>query len=267
MNPAIDRYPDITENQIEGMDRTVPAEVEWTTNDFRVHNHPLEVLTEGDGFLIVCKRTQAFPVPQVELKMDSFRDWLDKSKGTLLEETLEEVETVVKRRNDPRGWIVWRSRSMEEHMEIGLKAGVWGFPNKLNPNRLASAQAMKKGDILIFVGPWKKRAEEPGIRGGRINYDQFLRGMVETVSAFPITKSYFSSDEIVWPQRGEETWRHRVGIDSTSVFEGWDVPAGKTVLGPHLPDIFRRVMVGRSDPLEIPEHLVLSLLSGIGRSR
>jgi hypothetical protein len=267
MNPAIDRYPDIIENRIEGLDRTVPAEVEWTTNDFRLHNHPLEVLTDNEGFLIVCKKTQAFPVPQVELQMDSFRDWLDQSKKILLDETLEEIETVVKRRNDPRGWIVWRSRSMDRHMEIGLNAGLWGFPNNLNPNRIASAQAMKKGDILIFVGPWKKGAAEAGIRGGRISYDQFLRGMVETVSAYPITKGYFASDEIVWPPRGDETWKHRVAIDSTPVFEGRDVPAGKALLGSHLPDILRRVMVGRSDPLEIPEHLVLSLLSAIGRAR
>jgi len=91
--------------------------------------------------------------------------------------------------------------------------------------------------------------------------------MVESVSAFPVTKRYFNDDTFVWPPKGDEVWRHRVEIDPTPLFEGRDVPTAKALLGSDLPDIMRRVMVGRSDPLEIPEHLVLSLLSAIGRAR
>jgi hypothetical protein len=120
---------------------------------------------------------------------------------------------------------------------------------------------------LIFVGPWKKRASETGIHGGRISYDQFLRGVVGNISAYPVTQSYFADDKVVWPAKGEEIWRHRVQLDPQPLFERHDVPTSKALLGTHLPDIMRRVMVGRSDPLEIPEHLVLSLLSAIGRAR
>ena len=82
-----------------------------------------------------------------------------------------------------------------------------------------------------------------------------------------MTKGYFADDAIVWPARGEEVWRHRVEIDSRPLFEGHEVSTSKSHLGAHLPDILRRVMVGRSDPLEIPEYLLLSLLSAIGRAR
>src|SRR5437870_5302684 len=142
MNPIIDGYPDIIENRIEGLERSVPAEVEWTTNDFRAHGHDATVLTGNSGFLIVYKRTQAFPTPQVELHMDDFRDWLDRNRRVLLADTPKDIDVVLRRRNDPRGWIVWRSHSMEKHMSIGLKAHLWGFPDNMNPNRLASAQAM-----------------------------------------------------------------------------------------------------------------------------
>lgn len=267
MNPAIDSYPDIIENRIDGFERPVPAEVEWTTNDFRTHGHDASLLTDNSGFLIVYKRTQAFPTPQVELHMDDFRTWLDQSKRILLDDTLEDIDVVLRRRNDPRGWIVWRSHSVEKHINLGLKSGLWGFPNNMNPNRLASAQAIKKGDILIFVGPWKKRIGDASIKGGRIIYEQFLRGLVDSVSAFPVTKGYFTDGTVVWPPKGEEVWRHRVEIDSTPLFQGHNVPTSKALLGSHLPDILRRVMIGRSDPLEIPEHLVLSLLSAIGRAR
>lgn len=267
MNPAIDSYPDIAVNRIEGVERPVPAEVEWTTNDFRLHGHDASLLTDQDGFLIVYKRTQAFPVPQVELHMDQFRDWLDRNHRQLLDDTLGDIETIVRRRNDPRGWIVWRSHSVDRHLEIGLREGLWGFPNLLNPNRLASAQAIKKGDLLIFVGPWKKRPAETGIRGGRVAYDQFLRGVVGNITAFPVTCAYFEDDRIVWPAKGDEVWKHRVAIDPDPIFQGHDISIKKALLGPDLPDILRRVMVGRSDPLEIPEHLVLSLLSAIGRAR
>src|SRR2546426_1991165 len=257
MNPTINRYPDIIENRLEGEDRPVPAEVEWTTNDFRLHDHDLTVLTEAGGFLIVYKRTQAFPTPQVELHLDDFRDWLDKSRQRLLDDTLEDIEVVLKRQNDPRGWIVWRSHSVANHLEIGLKAGLWGFPNNMNPNRLASAQAIKKGDLLIFVGPWKKRTGETAVRGGRISDEQFMRGLVDGILAFPVTKSYFADDTVVWPAKGEEVWRHRVEIDAAPVFEGREVPTSKALLGSHLADVLRRVMIGRSDPLEIPEYLVV----------
>ena len=267
MNPVIDGYPDIVANQVEGLERPVPAEVEWTTNDFRTHEHDASVLVDNEGFLIVYKRTQAFPVPQVELHMDQFRDWLDHNSRVLLEDTLGDIDTAIRRRNDPRGWIVWRSHSVDKHMDIGLREGLWGFPSQLNPNRLASAQAIKKGDILIFVGRWKKRRTEMGIHGGRISYEQFLRGVVENVSAYPVKRGYFEDRVIVWPPNGEEVWKHRVEIDSEPLFEGRNIPIDKKLLGLHLPDILRRVMVGRSDPLEIPEYLVLSMLSGIGRAR
>jgi hypothetical protein len=91
--------------------------------------------------------------------------------------------------------------------------------------------------------------------------------MVENVSAFPVKRGYFEDSAIVWPPKGDELWKHRVEIDSKPLFEGKDIPIGKKLLGPHLPDILRRVMVGRSDPLEIPEYLVLSLLSAVGRAR
>lgn len=267
MNPSTDSYPDIIENRIEGLERTVPAEVEWTTNDFRTHGHDAALLTSNDGFLIVYKRTQSFPVPQVELQMDRFREWLDRSKRALLEDTLADIDTVLRRRNDPRGWIVWRSHSVDQHLAIGLQQHLWGFPSQMNPNRLVNAQAIKKGDILIFVGPWKKQASETGIRGGRIAYDQFLRGVVGSISAYPVTRGYFADDKVVWPPRGEEVWRHRVQLDPEPLFQGHDVPTSKALLGTHLPDIMRRVMIGRSDPMEIPEYLVLSLLSAIGRAR
>ncbi len=267
MNPSIDRYPDIIENQIEGRDRPVPAEVEWTTNDFRAHGHDARLLTDNDGFLIVYKRTQAFPVPQVELRLEQLRQWLEQNNRVLLDDTLGDIDRILRRRTDPRGWVVWRSHSVGKHLEIGLEAGLWGFPSNLNPNRLASAQAIKKGDILIFVGPWRKQAGEESVHGGRISYDQFLRGILLNISAYPVTRGYFESGEIVWPPKREEVWKHRVEIDPQPIFKGRNVRASKTMLGPHLPDIMRRVMIGRSDPLEIPEHLILSLLSAIGRAR
>src|SRR6059036_1684415 len=104
MNPSTDSYPDIIENRIDGLERPVPAEVEWTTNDFRAHGHDATVLTNNAGFLIVYKRTQAFPTPQVELHIDDFRDWLDQNKHVLLDDTLADIDVVLRRRSDPRGW-------------------------------------------------------------------------------------------------------------------------------------------------------------------
>jgi len=266
MNPLTDRYPDIIENRLEGLEATVPAEVEWTTNDFRAHGHDLNVLVDSGGFLVVLKRTQEFPRPQVELHVDAVRDWLEGSQRSLWEETIRDIVSSVRSKNDPRGWIVWRSSSIADNYRIGLEHGVWGFPNTINPNRLASAQAIRKGDLLVFAGPWRKSVDQT-VYGGRISQQQFLRGRLESVSAFVVTRGYFEGDEVVWPPRGLETWRHRVEIDPSPVFEARMVPTSKNALGQVLSDTLRRAMVGRSDPLELPEQLTLALLSAIGKAR
>lgn len=265
MNPQTDKFPDIIANEIAGFPRPVPAEVEWTTEDFRRHKHPVEELAEQDGFLIVWKRTQDFPTSQIELHKPSFRDWLRENYGRLLDDTLRDVEHEVGRGNDPRVWIVWRSGSVARHMEIAVAHGLWGFPRGLNLPRLMNAQAIKTGDTLVFVGPWAGTRVEGPRTGGRVDQRTFVRGEIESVTAYTVTRGYFSDPTEVWPTQAGENWNHRVAFDPKPLFEAHGLSSAPTVLGPTLPEFFRKVMIGRSDPIEVPPSLIASLLSAVGK--
>ncbi|MGH9918200.1 MAG: hypothetical protein ACRD6W_04925 [Nitrososphaerales archaeon] len=265
MNPMTDKFPDIIANEIAGLPQPVPAEVEWTTEDFRRHGHPVEKLAEQNGFLIVWKRTQDFPTTQIELHKPEFRDWLRQNYGRLLDDTLRDVEHAVGRGIDPRVWVVWRSGSVAHHMEIALAHGLWGFPRGLNLPRLMNAQAIRAGDTLVFVGPWIGKHVEGRRTGGRVDRRTFTHGEIEAVTAYTVTKGYFSDATEVWPIRGGEAWNHRVAFEPKPVFEARGLASTPSVLGPTLPEFLRKVMVGRSDPIELPPSLIATLLSAVGK--
>lgn len=264
MNPMTDKFPDIIENRIDGLPHPVPAEVEWTTDDFRRHDHPVEELAAKNGFLIVWKRTQDFPTFQVELHKPQFHDWLKLNYGRLLDDTLKDVEREVGRARDPRIWVVWRSESVAKHMDIALSHGLWGFPNKLNLTRLMNAQAIRAGDTLVFIGPWTGSSSEGPKSGGRVDLRKFARGRIEQVAAHSVTRGYFEDSSEVWPRRGEELWKHRVALDPAPIFHAGNVDASPHQLGRTMPDFLRRVMIGRSDPIELPPTLIASLLKAVG---
>jgi hypothetical protein len=265
MNPHTDGFPDIIANRIDGRAQPVPAEVEWTTDDFRHHHHPVDELAENDGFLIVWKRTHDFPTPQVEIRRSMFEDWLNRSYSRLLADTVKDVEREIHRSKDPRLWVIWRSGSVARHMEIAIDHGLWGFPSQMNRTRLMNAQAIKPGDTVVFIGPWSGTGVRGVRTGGRVDLRTFMQGSIGGAAAYTVTRGYFEDLNEVWPRHGGELWKHRFGFNPKPILKAEEFPSSAGTLGRSLPDFLRNVMIGRSDPIEIPPSLIPTLLSAVGR--
>jgi hypothetical protein len=267
-NPRTDAFPDIIANRVEGLGREVPAEVEWTTDDFRHHNHPVDFLKANDGFLIVWRETHDFPVPQVPIEKPKFQAWLGENYGQLLTDTLVEVEQRVEQSLQPRIWIIYMSKTVERNLDIGLENGIWGFPGRSGVTHQMYAQAVKKGDIVVFAGPWEWGPSTGPHTGGRVALSIFQRGRFGRIVAFAVTRGYYEDSTIVWPPREGEVWKHRIGIRKAPLFDAINVSSSVSSLGRSLPELLRNAMVGRSDrPVEVPSTLLPSLLKGVGQGR
>ncbi len=264
MNPQVDRFPDIIANRIDGISNPVPAEVEWTTDDFRHHGHPVEYLADSGGFLIVWKRTTDFPVPQIQIDPEKFRDWLGSKYDTLLTETVRDIDEQAVRSREPRLWLVYMSKSVRRHLDIGLANNIWGFPTRSPSTVKMYAQAVRKGDLLVFVGPWEWGATTESKSGGRVTLKIFKRGRLGSITAFSVTRSYFEDSTVVWPSKEGESWPHRIGIASKPLFDAEHVRANTATLGGSLPEFIRKTMIGMSDrPVEVPPTLIPSLLKAV----
>lgn len=162
-NKPFDRYPDVFNEFEDGNE--VPAEVEWKTSDF---NHDIDVLRENNGFLIVYHKDQNFSLPQVIIEHEDFKKWFRKKSTIILTESLREYSKEKAKREFPKIWLRYNDIKNNENMEISLKIGYDGFPEKTKT--LPRVKDVKKNDLVLFVGPYK--SSKPG-KGGRVAFADF----------------------------------------------------------------------------------------------
>lgn len=211
-----DIYPDLY-FIIDGK-KQVPVEVEWKTSNFLQHKHPPEVLIENNGMLFVCKiekNCDVGKIKQVEIKLDDFEKWFEKNSLTLARETTENLKKLDSKRTIPKLWFTYLSfkGGGVTHFETALKHQVWGIQKNYNPTTDNQIKGIRKGDLVVFIGPGKNFP-------GRVNILAWtktsFKGYFEKIRAYRVTSNYFYDESPVWQGSGKwknEVFPHRFNFD------------------------------------------------------
>ena len=107
----------------------------------------------------------------------------------------------------PKIWLRYNDIKNNENMEISLKIGYDGFPEKTKT--LPRVKDVKKNDLVLFLGPYK--SSTPG-KGGRVALPDF-KGKMKRVILMKVTKDYdYATNPLGWKSRDGELYPHRFGI-------------------------------------------------------
>lgn len=230
LNSNFDRYPDISENQLE-TGEVVPCEIEWNTTDF---DHDISILENSNGFLVTFIENAAFSVPQVKIDEEDFIEWFSKNSKKIARDTFDVVRKISKERTEIFVWLIYLGRRGNKDAAIAFDNGVWGFPKSDRGNRrgLDRIKEIKANDIVIFVRnfsfsvekkkqtPWTKDSTE-------------LVGSFEEIAAVRVTKGYYKNTSTKLPWNSEK-YPYRFDFDKNLLFRGKNVPCNPKVLGEYL---------------------------------
>ena len=236
----LDAYPDISSNSLSD-GRNVPAEIEWKTSSFEQHKHNISTLKDNDGFLIVFEKDQeSFPVEQVLIDSEDFKQWFIKNAEKLVIDTVQSVKKKTLANKEPQIFLYYlpRTRMGKINLSKAMPKGTWGFPEK-NTRGLDRIMQLKKGDIVVIVHNWKS-SPDIKVTGGRLSSEKYL-GTYEKVFGLVVTKGYyFAKKPLIWDN---EIYPHRFDFRKEPLFEGNEVDCSKKALGNNLHEILRKLQV------------------------
>ncbi|WP_432730564.1 HNH endonuclease [Klebsiella oxytoca] len=114
-------------------------------------------------------------------------------------------------------WVIYVSDKphSKKNFVIGLEQKVWG----VKESKKETIEKVSEGDLVAFVYAisWLK-AEGPPPKGfSRVSKDDLenFRGVVQSITLAKVSKSYYSSEEKVWP---DDDYPHRFSFDNVSTF-------------------------------------------------
>lgn len=127
----LDRFPDLT--LILDDSSAVHAEVEWKSSDFVAHGHPVDILRDGRGVVIVLThdRDLGLGVRQITLDVNDFEKWIVKNVQSLVRLTTEDIRHP-QPRTFPKLWFTYislKGGGDKDFEEQALVGGVWGIPD------------------------------------------------------------------------------------------------------------------------------------------
>lgn len=255
-NGSFGRYPDIEYNYLSD-GRVIPAEIEWVTTNFDRHGHDITLLREREGVLVVFKQDAGFPVEQIEIDEEDFKQWYVESAELLCQETLAEIKNILKKRKEPQIYLFYIPKSGEKNFKIALEQGIWGFPiNSKGVTRgLPRLSQIKRNDIVVFLRNWKSL---PSIKvsGGRISADKYL-GTFKEIVGVTVTKGFYESTKQIWVNND---YPYRFDFRKEPLFRGNNIPCNPKDLGKSLHEILRRLQVNGSVE-RIDSSLIIKLMS------
>ena len=210
-NQPFDRYPDLS-FIVDGEPDPIPVEVEWTSQKFIDHEHPIETLRDTNGCIFVLfKNIDNLGVPQYEIPYDGFKSWVKANAEKLVDDTADALGRT-EERTMPKLWMQYipkRGGAIEDY-EQHIHQQTWGIPE--NSSMLGKFQKIQKNDLIMFVIEGRYfRGRRGQVR--KIWHRRSFRGEFAKVQVFRITSDYFWSDEPIWPVRGGEIYPHRFNFD------------------------------------------------------
>ena len=190
VNDDLDRFPDLT--LILEDSTAVPAEVEWFSSDFLAHGHPINVIRDGSGVVLVLveDRDLGLGIRQIALDLDDFERWLSKNAQSLVRLTTEDIRHPPTRAF-PKLWFTYISlkgggdRDFEEQ---ALAEGVWGIPDWKKSGATQAIRLIQKRDLIAFIGPGK------GFRGQitkQTRSKRSFKGVFELARVHRVTRDYY----------------------------------------------------------------------------
>jgi|TARA_B100000315_G_C14426245_1_gene517964 hypothetical protein len=247
-NTPLSAYPDISEHTLEDGSIGYPAEIEWKTSDF---NHPIEKLSNNGGFLIVFSKDQNFPLDQIEINHEDFRQWFSQSATDIAKETELEVikEKNIKKLLRPQLLLLYvpKTGMGKKNLKIAVEKGVWGFPEKSprTKSNLEIIQNIKKGDILVVVHhlyftdkikqKWmeEKKSQFPG---GRVDIKWF-DGIISELYGLLVTSDFYHENKKnIW---ADKIYPYRFKFRKLPLFKAIDVPCNSKTMGKDLLQLIR----------------------------
>ncbi len=254
-----DSYPDIQKNVLED-GRIVPAEIEWNTTNFTEHKHDISVLVENNGFLVVfSKNLQSFPVEQIEIDQEDFKNWFVKDALNIANETIQAVNTKQTKNKEPQIFIYYmRSKGTGLiNRKRSFEFGTDGFPESIKKKSLEMLKQIKKGDIVIVARNFKSSIK---VSGGR-NPSEKHKGHYENIYGLVVTKSYYySKTPRIWTE-DKVIYPHRYKFRKQVLFEGKDVPCTIKDLGRPLHEMLRKAQITPNSIEIMNSSMIVKLMS------
>lgn len=257
----LDRFPDLT--LILEDSTQVPAEVEWASSDFLAHGHPIEVIRDASGVVLVLveNRDLGLGIRQIKLDISHFESWFTKNAESLVRLTTEEIRHPPPR-TFPKLWftyISFKGGGDKDFEEQALSKGVWGIPDWKKNAASQAIQLIQKRDLIAFIGPGKGFP-------GRISKDAWSKKSFKGIFMFSgvhrITRGYyFDADRRIWAGRGRhkgEIFPHRFDFQQKPLFKLQNIVVRRLTQGAKLElhrMVFTNLMEGSpSTLLEIIYH-------------
>lgn len=252
LNPIFDRYPDISENQLENGD-IVPCEIEWATTDF---NHDLSVLENNNGFLVTFVENAEFPLPQIKINEEDFIDWFTMNSKKIANETLNVVREKSKKRNVEFIWLIYLGSRNKKDSNIAFQNGVWGFPKSELGKRRGYDRIVEilPNDIVVFARGFKFNKDNKLKTTWTSNYDKLI-GKLEEIVIVRVTKDFYCNTANNEPW-SNDNYPYRFDFDKNFILKARDVPCTPDLLGQ---DLHHRI-VGQMSKRSI-EHMSSSYLA------
>lgn len=222
-----DRYPDLY-CVLEGIGE-VPAEVEWKTSNFIQHGHDIRLLKDKQGFIFVLQRDQdlGFDIPQVEIDIENFEQWMTKNALKLIQATTAPYKVKSFKRKIPKLWLTYISQKaggISDFEREALEHHTWGVHKKYSPSVINNISSMQKKDLIGFIGPGRNFP-------GRVSLTTWskksFKGYFERIRVYTVNKGYFyDEDKIIWEGTGKwkgEVFPHRFGFNPKVIINRKDI--------------------------------------------
>ncbi len=218
----LDRFPDLT--LILGDGSAVPAEVEWASSDFIAHDHPIDVIRDRNGVVLVVTedRDLGLGVRQITLDIDQFETWFTKNAASLIRLTTEDIRHPPPR-TFPKLWFTYislKGGGDKDFEEQALSEGVWGIPDRRAGGATNAIQRIQKRDLIAFIGPGKGF---PGRIAKEAWTKRSFKGSFDLARVHRVKRGYYF-DEVrrIWEGRGihkGEMFPHRFDFDPKPLFK------------------------------------------------
>lgn len=225
-----DRFPDLHFTLADG--RRIPIEVEWRTSNFKRHGHSLNVIIDGEGFVLVCEDDEplGYDVKPIKIDIEAFEEWFQDHSLRLIQQTTAPYKNSKSKQKQQKLLFTYLSLKAGgvSDFQLALKHHTWGVQKNYANSVINLITEVHPGDLVAFIGPGKKF---PGRVDLKTWNKKSFKGMFEQIQVFRITSDYiFDEKNIIWHGTGKwknEVFPHRFKFDPNPVIKAKNILVNK----------------------------------------